>query len=141
MYKKIALIFSTLFIPFFLTGCLEETPPEEVMNSKITLKSGMDDVGGFTVKQVIESIHYLQKHGDSNVRVRGWEKGSDRYTYIYTYESGGIRHTVVSDFYPQGDYTVFRNAQDPSLLAARQDLMGYASVYAHIAMRTGQDMN
>ncbi|MEC5341688.1 hypothetical protein ABRZ24_03545 [Brenneria populi] len=136
MYKKIAL---TLLIPLFLTGCLEETPPENVMNSKIILRSGIDDVGGFTVKQVIESIHYLEKHGDTNVRCRGWEKSHNRYTYIYTYESGGIRHTVVSDFYPQGDYTIFRNAQNPSFLAARQDLMGYASVYARIAMNADQE--
>ncbi|QTF08235.1 hypothetical protein HC231_10175 [Brenneria izadpanahii] len=135
MYKKIGMVFFTLLIPLFLTGCLEETPPENVMNSKIILRSGIDDVDGFTVKQVIESIHYLEKYGDTNVRCRGWEKGNNRYTYIYTYESGGIRHTVVSDFYPQGDYTIFRNAQNPSLLAARQDLMGYASVYEQIANR------
>ncbi|ATA24131.1 hypothetical protein BIY26_01330 [Brenneria goodwinii] len=139
MYKKLALAFSTLFVPLFLTGCLDETPPENVLNSKIILRSGIDDGGGFTVKQVIESIHYLQKYGDTNVRVRGWEKGIDRYTYIYTYESGGIRHTVVSDFYPQGDYTFFRNAGNPSFLAARQDLMGYASVYDQITMRSAQE--
>ncbi|MDX5626721.1 MULTISPECIES: hypothetical protein [unclassified Brenneria] len=139
MRKKIAPAFIMLFIPFFLTGCLEETPPENVMNSKIILRSDADDVGGFTVKQVIESIHYLEKYGDTNVRCRGWEKANGRYSYIYTYDSGGIRHTVVSDFYPQGDYTIFRNAQNPSFSAARQDLMGYESVYAQIAMRTGQE--
>ncbi|MCG8709967.1 hypothetical protein JHU04_003242 [Brenneria sp. 4F2] len=127
-----------LFFPFFLSGCLDETPPENVMNSRIALRADIDDVGDFTVKQVIESIHYLEKYGDMNVKARGWAKGNDRYTYIYTYDSAGIRHTVVSDFYPQGDYTIFRNAQNPSFLASRQDLMGYASVYAQIAMRMEQ---
>ena len=126
MFYKV-LCFLTLTV--MLSACSSGSPPDSVLDSPVLARDGVDDFGGLKVSKIIEIIELMEDSGHNNVEVVGWEKNDNGYTYIYTYEIGGIESTVRTNFFPRNGYTIFQDEGNPTIMGSIQSIRAYIGVY------------
>ena len=89
------------------TSCSGSAPPDTVLNSIVIARSGIDDFGGLTVKQLVKALEDFTKMNGGEIQ--GWKKENG--VYIFTIQQPNWRAGSMV-FQPIDDHTVFIYSPD-----------------------------